>query len=115
VVKDRRRTIMIALSLAALAAAGLIARPYLRAAPGPATEFSMVCVATGEVFTRSIEEAPMIPAAHPRTGAYTLVPCVVEADGSLRVPERYAAALAGDLAAVNRVVDGETLLVKKLP
>jgi hypothetical protein len=46
---------------------GLIAWPYLRAAPGPADEFLMVCVATGEVFEMHVEDAPMIPAANPKT------------------------------------------------
>jgi hypothetical protein len=111
-VKDHRRIALIVLAVAALVAAGVMAWPHLQPPPGPATEFNMVCVATGEVFVRTIEQAPMIPAAHPRTGARTLVPCTREPDGTVRITERYADAVRGELADVNRAVDLDTLLVK---
>lgn len=75
----------------------------------------MVCVTTGEVFTRSVEEAAIIPAKNPKTGAYTLLPCTRRDDGTVQVDDFYRGALAGALAEVNRVVDPQTLLVKEYP
>jgi hypothetical protein len=105
------REMKLALAVTALGLAGLIAWPYLRAAPGPADEFLMVCVASGEVFEMHVEDAPIIPAANPKTGTRTLIPCLRGEDGNLRVAQRYGVAIRGPLADVNQVVDAETLRV----
>lgn len=110
--KGYRRIGLMTLSAALLALAGWIARPFFRAAPGPETEITLVCVATGEVFVLDVENIPMYPAPHPQTGAFTLLPVSREPDGRLRVGERYREALVGQLAEVNQVVDVETLFVK---
>ncbi|MCB9849106.1 MAG: hypothetical protein H6817_00205 [Phycisphaerales bacterium] len=112
---QNRRPALIAFSVIGLIVAVIIAWPFLRGAPGPETEFTMVCVATGEVFTLDVDEVGMVPARNPKTGERTLVPCVRDDDGTLHVAERYAGALTGELAEVNRVVDVDTLRVRSGP
>jgi len=111
---ERRNLVLAVVAVAALVAAALFAWPYLQPAAGPATELQLVCVASGKKFTLPVDEAAMIPARNPDTGAYTLLPYTRGDDGTVRIEERYRPALAG-LTDVNRAVDPETYVVSVQP
>jgi len=69
-----------------------------------------VCVATGELFELSPDEAGMIPARNTNTGERTLLPCVVGTNGVCRVGERYRSQL-DRMEDVNHYVDPHTVMV----
>lgn len=75
---------------------------------------NFVCVATGQLFALDRKDVVALPARNPKTGEDTLLPCVRDADGVLRVSGRYGAALQ-QLGAKNRYVDPETLVVRRPP
>jgi hypothetical protein len=74
--------------------------------------FRFVCVASGETFDLTVEEAAMIPARHPETGQYTLILCTRGEDGAWRAAEETRGILEDQLAGVNRWVDPRTLQIR---
>lgn len=102
----------IGLSIAALVVAGVLFA-VLRDDTGIPSRFPMVCVATGEIFELSIDEAGMIPAKNPRTGERTLIFCERGEDGQYAIAETDRWMLEeGELAKQNAFIDLETLKVK---
>ena len=77
-----------------------------------ADEIVMVDVNTGELFVKDTSRAIVMPAAHPDTGAYSLVPVFRDEDsGELKITSRSAQLLRridGDHAAI----DTESLVVR---
>ncbi len=75
---------------------------------------NFVCVATGQVFALDRKEIVVYPVRNPKTGEDTLLPCVKDADGVVRVSARYGALLR-EMGAKNRYVDPETFVVRPPP
>jgi hypothetical protein len=94
-------------------AAGLV---YWRARPasGLPDQISFVCVESGKVFHLSRYNVASVPAKNPDTGAATLLPCMKDEHGVLRVSSRCREALAG-LGEKNRYVDAQTFEVRSRP
>lgn len=110
-----KRNALVVLTLACVGLAGYVAGTTLFAGPDVPTRAVFVCVATGEMFDLHIEEALMIPAKNKKTGQRTLVPCVRDDDGTLRVGDHYRNLFEGRLKEVNRYVDPDTLEVRTAP
>ena len=108
---DRRTTIRVSLSLAALAVAGYLLST-VRSSDGVPSRFPFVCVETGEVFMLSIEETGTNPAKNPRTARRTLVLCERRDDGTYAVAKDDAWLITEELKDVNAFVDPVTLEIK---
>lgn len=74
---------------------------------------NFVCVETGETFDLAIAQVGLIPARHPVTKRRTLLPCAKGESGTLQIDEHYRPVLSGRLGKVNRVIDAESLQVKR--
>lgn len=109
---NRRTTIRVSLSLAALVVAGYLLST-LHAGDGVPSRFPFVCVETGEIFTLSIGEAGTNPAKNPRTGRRTLVLCERRDDGTYVVAKDDGWLITDELKDLNHFVDPVTLEVKK--
>ena len=99
-----------------LAGAALIAAQSFKSREGGVAEKSnFVCIATGEMFTLDMDDVAIIPAANPKTGERTLLPCSRGDDGVMRVGEQFRASLAGKLKDAAKYVDPYNLEVLSSP
>ncbi len=103
----------ILLAIVLFVGAGVLAYRNLNQRP-ISRKVNFVCVATGRMFSLDRKDVVTLPAQNPKTGEATLLPCVKDADGVVRVSGRYAGALQ-ELGAKNRYVDAETLVVRPPP
>ncbi len=103
----------ILLAIVLFVGAGVLAYRNLSQRP-ISRNVNFVCVATGRMFSLDRKGVVTLPAQNPKTGEATLLPCVKDADGVVRVSGRYAGALQ-ELGAKNRYVDPETLVVRPPP
>lgn len=102
-----------------VALAGVGGYSIYRAAAGPKDDFSnkvrYVCIETGKVFSFPRGETRIPPLVNPDTKRATLLPCTVT-DDAVSVSDRYRGALREpELAALNKVVDLETMKVRAKP
>jgi len=72
---------------------------------------SLVCVESGDIFVLARAEIRTLPARNPDTGESTLVPCVVDREGTLRVDDAFKHALQ-EMGERNQYVDRESLQVR---
>lgn len=107
-----RRTLTIAVG----GAAAILALILFSAAREPAnplpSSYRFVCVATGEFFDLSAQEAGMIPARNPKTGKYTLVVCARAEDGAWHVIDDNRGIVEDQLQSENKWVDPQTLVIR---
>lgn len=95
-----------------LIAAGALGTYLFRREPATGA-VQYVCVATGQRFSLSREQATQdgIPATNPKTGERTLLPCYQD-NGDWYVMRRYGEALE-QLGEQNHYVEPDTLKVRK--
>jgi hypothetical protein len=108
----RKRAIQVAVLAFALLAIACAVRAARHDPFGLDARSRYVCVATGELFELSADQAGMVPARSPRTGEWTLLPCAVGDDGRLYVGQRYRPVLTDRLGDANHHVDPQTLAVR---
>lgn len=108
--ESRARWIKLASAIALFGVAGVIYYTNAHQPPLLPTEVNFVCVATGEMFRIDREKVTIIPAQNPKSGEFTLLPCVRREDG-VYVDQHYAPSIKR-FAETNKHVDAKTLRVQ---
>lgn len=111
--RARRRAIVAGGAAVLLACAGMATLGGVRSGPRLAARVPMVDAATARIFWIStVDRAVMVPAAHPDTGARTLVGVDRGEDGSWRILEQDLAVLATLGVRVSSRIDVRTGAVR---
>ena len=96
-----------------LLGAGAIGWMFTGRGSGLRSDYTLICVATGERFHFNRDQITEMPALNPKTKEKTLVVCE-QINGQWRVVPHYAAAVER-LGEKNKYVDPQTLAIKSTP